>query len=88
VVVTGRDGRGLTIAAIRSVKLRVERKRGRGYHAGHQSDLQALSHYRAIILIATTKKRHDKTAAKIFARRHTSPSRLPPGNLTENLQPE
>jgi hypothetical protein len=50
-----------------------ERKRGRGYRAGHQGELQALSHYRAYTLIE---------------RRQTSPSHVTTRNPTENLQPE
>jgi hypothetical protein len=47
-----------------------ERKRGRGYRAGHQGELQALSHYRAYTLIE---------------RRQTSPSHVTTRNPTENL---
>ena len=41
--------------AILGAELWCEKKRGRGYGAGHQCDLQALSHYRASMLLDLAK---------------------------------
>ena len=53
------DFLGISVAVL-GAKLRCEKKRGRGYSAGHQCDLQALSHYRASMLLGGEDRLHPR----------------------------
>ena len=69
VLVSRGDLFGRSVAIFHRTEWGREKREGRGYGAGHQGDLQALSHYRDLSLMW---------------RRQTSPPHLATRNLTEN----